>query len=113
VAIQGSPRRCTPRDDSLVLTDNGLEFWDKYDILFAWRMVFMDENELKEILLKKNKDFKDLFSLHQQYERDLQTFKNKPVLTEEERVKEKELKKKKLALKDRMYFMMTEYKKKT
>ncbi len=32
-------------------------------------------------------------------------------MNEEERMEEKKLKKKKLALKDKMYFLMTEYKK--
>jgi uncharacterized protein YdcH (DUF465 family) len=37
--------------------------------------------------------------------------KTKSYLTESERQEEKELKKKKLILKDKMYFLMSEYKK--
>jgi len=71
----------------------------------------MEEKELKELLMKENEEFKEICELHQQYEDELGLFKQKGFLTEVERLKERELKKKKLALKDRMYFMMTEYSK--
>ena len=71
----------------------------------------MEEKELKELLMKENEEFKEICELHQKYEDELGIFKQKGFLTEVERLKERELKKKKLALKDRMYFMMTEYSK--
>lgn len=71
----------------------------------------MEERELKEVLLKKSKEFKKAFDLHQECERKLEKLKKKRSLTEEERLEEKGLKKKKLALKDRMYFLMAEYRK--
>lgn len=71
----------------------------------------MEEKELKELLLKENDEFRKAFQEHQKYEKKLEKFKKKSFLTEEERLEEKELKKKKLALKDRMYFLMIEHKK--
>ena len=71
----------------------------------------MREKELKELLLKENKEFRKANQLHQQYEKKLEKLKAKSFLTEAERQEEKELKKRKLALKDKMYYMMTEYKK--
>ena len=71
----------------------------------------MEEKELKELMIKKNEDFKKIYKQHQKYEKELEKFKAKSFLSEEEKLKEKELKKKKLALKDRMYFMMIEFRK--
>jgi uncharacterized protein YdcH (DUF465 family) len=71
----------------------------------------MEEKELKELMLEKSEEFRKVYKQHQKYEKELERFKEKSFLTEEEKLKEKELKKKKLALKDRMYFMMTEFRK--
>jgi uncharacterized protein YdcH (DUF465 family) len=71
----------------------------------------MKEKDLRELLSEKNEAFKKLHLKHQRYEKQLKTLKAKSFLTEGERIKEKELKKKKLALKDKMYFMMKEYRK--
>jgi len=71
----------------------------------------MEEKELKELLLKENEEFKKAFQEHQRLEKQLKRFKEKNFLTEEEKLQERELKKKKLALKDRMYFLMSEYRK--
>ena len=71
----------------------------------------MREKELKELLLKENEEFKKANQLHQQYEKKLDKLKAKSFLTETEKQEEKEIKKKKLALKDKMYYLMTEYKK--
>jgi uncharacterized protein YdcH (DUF465 family) len=71
----------------------------------------MREKELKELLLKENEEFKKANQLHQQYEKKLDKLKAKSFLTEAEKQEEKEIKKKKLALKDKMYYLMTEYKK--
>ncbi len=71
----------------------------------------MREEEIKALLLKKNREFREANRLHQQYEKKLEKLKSKNFLTEAEKMEEKELKKKKLALKDRMYYMMTEYNK--
>jgi len=71
----------------------------------------MQENELKKLLLKENKDFQEVYALHQKHEEELKKFRRKSYLTESEILQEKELKKKKLMLKDKMYQIMTEYKK--
>jgi len=71
----------------------------------------MREKELKELLLKENEEFRKANQLHQQYEKKLDKLKAKSFLTEAEKQQEKEMKKKKLALKDKMYYLMIEYKK--
>lgn len=71
----------------------------------------MREKELKELLIKENEEFKKANQLHQQYEKKLDKLKAKKFLTEAEKQQEKEMKKKKLVLKDKMYYLMTEYKK--
>lgn len=71
----------------------------------------MEEKALKELLLKESEEFSKANRLHQQYEKKLEKFKAKSYLTEEEKLEEKELKKKKLALKDKMYYLMTKYRK--
>ncbi len=73
--------------------------------------VGMNEKELKERLLLENEEFKKLYEEHQAYERKLNLYKIKTILTEEEKLEEKELKKRKLALKDRMYGIMEEFRK--
>lgn len=74
-------------------------------------MVFMEEKEIKELLLKENKEFRKAFKQHQQYERDLAKFKQKSYPTDAEILEEKAIKKKKLLLKDKMYLMIEEYRK--
>jgi uncharacterized protein YdcH (DUF465 family) len=71
----------------------------------------MDESLLKERLLKENPAFRKLCEEHRQREIDLAALKEKPFLSDEERLEEKELKKKKLALKDQMYRIMKDYQK--
>jgi uncharacterized protein YdcH (DUF465 family) len=71
----------------------------------------MDERALKELLLKENAEFRRLREEHQGCEKRLDDLKQKSFLTEEEKLEERELKKRKLALKDRMYLMMAEFRK--
>ncbi len=71
----------------------------------------MDEKQLKELMLRENKEFKRLYEEHQSCEKKLEIFKNKSFLSEEEELEERELKKRKLALKDRMYLLMAEFRK--
>ena len=71
----------------------------------------MDENALKERLLRENQEFRKLFEEHQKYEKKLAEFQGKTHLTDLEWLEEKELKKRKLALKDRMYLMMKDFQK--
>jgi uncharacterized protein YdcH (DUF465 family) len=71
----------------------------------------MDEKALKELLLRENADFRRLHEEHQVCEKTLKDLQAKSFLTEEEKLEERELKKRKLALKDRMYLMMAEFRK--
>lgn len=71
----------------------------------------MDEKELKELLLKENDDFKKLHQEHRSCDKRLEVLMAKSFLTEEDEVEAKELKKRKLALKDRMYLIMAEFRK--
>ena len=71
----------------------------------------MDEKELKELLTKESEEFRKVCELHQKYEKELEKISKKGFLTEDEKLGEKELKKKKLILKDKMYIMMTEFRK--
>jgi uncharacterized protein YdcH (DUF465 family) len=71
----------------------------------------MEEQEIKELLLRENKEFRAAFKRHQKLENTLSRFQAKNYLTDAEKIEEKKLKKEKLILKDRMYFLMTEYRK--
>lgn len=71
----------------------------------------MEEKELKELMLKKSEEFRKAYEEHQLYEKKLAKLKEKSFLTEEEKLEEKDLKKRKLALKDKMYLMMTDFRK--
>ncbi len=73
----------------------------------------MTEEKIKEILLKDNEDFRKIHREHQQCEQSLEQLRSKSFLTEEERLQEKMLKKKKLKLKDEMYRMILEYRQRT
>ena len=71
----------------------------------------MEEEEIKELLLKQSPEFRRTFDLHQKLEKKLSRFQAKTYLTEEEKLKEKQLKKNKLLLKDKMYYLMKEIRK--
>lgn len=71
----------------------------------------MLEEKLRERLLAENEEFRKVNKLHKECEKKLQKLQDKAYLTEQEKLEEKSLKKKKLALKDRLYFLMSEYKK--
>ena len=71
----------------------------------------MKEKELKEFLLKKDEVFKKAYKQHKQLEKKLERLKQKDFLTEADNMEEKKLKKNKLFLKDKMYYLMTEYRK--
>ena len=71
----------------------------------------MEEKELKEIMLKQSQEFRKTYLEHQKCEKALAELTKKNFLSDEDKLREKELKKKKLALKDKMYYMMIEYRK--
>lgn len=61
------------------------------------------EAQLREQLLKENEEYRRLAAEHQSCDDELEGLTNKHFLSEEEELKEKTLKKKKLMLKDQMY----------
>ncbi|HUG42898.1 MAG TPA: DUF465 domain-containing protein [Acidobacteriota bacterium] len=69
----------------------------------------MDENVVKEYLLKHNEMFQTLVKEHQRYEEQLEQYTNKPFLNPEEQLEETVLKKKKLALKDQMQIIISQH----
>jgi uncharacterized protein YdcH (DUF465 family) len=70
----------------------------------------MEEKKIKELLLKQNEEFRKAFDQHKKLEKKLVKFQTKNFLSEQEKVEERQLNKKKLVLKDKMYSLMTEYK---
>jgi uncharacterized protein len=69
------------------------------------------EVELRNQLLKENEEYRRLAAEHESYNHQLKDLSNKHFLSEEEQLKEKTLKKKKLMLKDQMYSMVQKYRK--
>ena len=72
----------------------------------------MDENELKQKLLMESAEFRKIHEEHQTLEHKIEAIRRKTYLTEADTVDEREFKKRKLALKDRMYRMMAQLGKK-
>ena len=64
------------------------------------------EEEIKEQLMSSSADFRRLAEEHQQYETKLQELLSHHHLTEQDRLEEINLKKKKLQLKDQMNSMV-------
>jgi len=73
--------------------------------------VLIGEAELKEQLLNTNEDYRRLAAEHQSYSDQLEALNNRPHLSEDEKMEEILLKKKKLLLKDQMYVMIQKYRK--
>ena len=71
----------------------------------------MNEQELKEILIKEDGDFRKVFEDHRTCELELEKLRLKTHVTEADTLAERDLKKRKLALKDRMYQLMSEHEK--
>jgi len=71
----------------------------------------MEEKEIIDRMLRENAEFKKIYETHQMYAKKLDEFKKKKYLTQREELEEKELKKKKLAEKDKMYFLINEFRK--
>jgi uncharacterized protein YdcH (DUF465 family) len=69
----------------------------------------MDEAELKERLSQEDPEFKRVSALHRAHEKRLQELNRKSHLSEEEEHELKELKKKKLVLKDKLYLRLAQY----
>ncbi len=72
----------------------------------------MEEDEIKEVLIRQDEAFRQLYQQHQEIEQALSKLKEKGLLTASEELAEKELKKKKLKLKDEIYRRIVIYKEK-
>lgn len=75
--------------------------------------VLMGEEELREQLLLTNEEYRRLASEHQSYDEQIEKLSSRHHLSDEERLLEITLKKKKLMLKDQMYSLMQKYRKET
>lgn len=69
----------------------------------------MDEQALKELLLRESAEFRKAHDDHQACEKALDAIRAKSYLSTAEADEERELKKRKLALKDRMYRLMSDH----
>ncbi|RPJ03226.1 MAG: DUF465 domain-containing protein [Candidatus Aminicenantes bacterium] len=69
----------------------------------------MDEQEVKEHLLRENAEFRRAHDDHQACEKALDALRGKSHPLPADDDEERELKKKKLVLKDRMYRLIADY----
>ena len=65
--------------------------------------------DIKEHLLQSNEEFRRLVQQHSSFDEELSKLTHKNFLSEEEKVKETTLKKKKLHVKDQMELMIYQY----
>jgi len=73
----------------------------------------ISDAEFRERLMQEDAEFRKLAAEHQAYDQQLTELEGRHFQSEEERLTEKNLKKKKLALKDQMYAIMQKYRKQT
>jgi uncharacterized protein len=73
--------------------------------------VSIAEAELRQQLLARNEEFRKLAAEHQSYDKQLELLSHRHHLSDEEKIEEITLKKKKLMLKDQMYSMVQRYRK--
>ena len=71
----------------------------------------MEEQIIKERLLAENFEFRRLHAEHQEHESRLDELAAKPFLSAEEELQQRELKKRKLLLKDKMALIMRDFQK--
>lgn len=70
----------------------------------------MDEKILQELLWKENQEYRQAFEKHRLLDSELETLQGKKFPSEDEKMRIKELKKKKLVYKDRLYQILADYK---
>ncbi len=69
----------------------------------------MNEQELKDTLARENGEFRRILEEHRSCELSLERIRQKSHPTEQDDLAERDLKKRKLALKDRMYRIMADF----
>lgn len=74
--------------------------------------VSLGEAELREQLMLRSEEYRRLAAEHQSYAKELEQLNSRLYLSEEEKLREITLKKKKLLVKDQMFVMMQQYRKK-
>jgi uncharacterized protein YdcH (DUF465 family) len=75
--------------------------------------ILMGDAELREQLLHTNAAYRRLAAEHQSYDAQLEELSSRHLLSDEEKIKETMLKKKKLQLKDQMYSLLQKHRKET
>jgi len=73
----------------------------------------MKEEKIKGLLLQSDEEFRKIFQEHQKCQEALAELQAKSFLNEEEKLLEKQLKKKKLRLKDEMYQIISRFERQT
>jgi uncharacterized protein YdcH (DUF465 family) len=73
--------------------------------------VLIGEAELREQVMLKSEEYRRLAAEHQSYANQLEQLSSRHHLSEEEKLREITLKKKKLFLKDQMYSILQKYRK--
>ena len=69
----------------------------------------MENTDISQMLLEQNPEYRSLFEQHRSLEDRLKDLTSRLYLTDSEKVEETTLKKKKLALKDRMQELMKKH----
>jgi uncharacterized protein YdcH (DUF465 family) len=69
----------------------------------------MENRDISQILYEQNQEFRSLFEEHRTLENRLSELSSRLYLSDQEQVEEVTLKKKKLALKDRMQELMRKH----
>lgn len=67
-------------------------------------------DKIKEILLVENEEFREIAKKHRELDEEIEKLYKKKYLTPEERLREVELKKQKLSLKDQLLKYIEDYK---
>lgn len=73
----------------------------------------MDDQKIREILVRQNEKFKSLDIKHREFEHQLNELNNRSYKTDKELIEERNLKKQKLKLKDSMQRYIFEFRKST
>ena len=73
--------------------------------------VLISESELRDQLQRTNPEFRRLAAEHRSYSEQLEVLNSRHFLSEEEKIQEITLKKKKLLLKDQMYSLLQRFRK--
>ena len=72
-------------------------------------MDMITANPIRDVLMQESQEFRELVQKHDSYEKRLSELASLTYPSEEELIEESTLKKKKLAVKDELYGMMSEF----